>query len=103
VPNPFHSRIVREYQDRPDELRAAAAKVQATLDSEGWQLLRSFLTRAHDDALTRLFQGSGGANGKVLEQAEYARLCGYLAGLLEPQTAARAYQDAVARLTESPE
>jgi hypothetical protein len=97
VPNPFLNRVERDHPD-DDELRAAAAKVRDTVNSEGWQLIQALVDTAHSDALARLFEGHRASNGRVLEQAEYARLCGFLAGLLEPQNAARAYEQAVSRL-----
>jgi hypothetical protein len=98
--NPFLERLKRQYVDKDDELRAAAAKVQETMASPGWRLLWDFITDAEQDALARLFAGHRGANGAVMEQADYARLVGYLSGLREPQGAAEAFELAVRRLEQ---
>lgn len=104
--NPLQAAVERTYAD-DDELIAAASKVEATMTSEGWAILWDFIGAAHDDALTRLFRSHRPNGGTLPDQAEYARLCGYLAGILEPQTAAQAFADAVKQrrdaLTRSPE
>ncbi len=99
--NPWLARLVRDFDDRDDELRAAAAKVQDTLNSPGWQIITGLVEAAQKDATSVLFNGHRGGSGKVLEQAEYSRLCGYLAGLGEPLSAAQAYEQAVGRLVSS--
>lgn len=49
------------------------------------------LDEVHGDAVTRLLFLSAGAEGKVLEQAEYARLLGFLSGLRQSRLAAEAF------------
>ena len=99
----FYNRIRKQYRDQPDELIAAAAKVEQTLQSPGWEFIMDYLENAEQDALTSLFNAHAGASGKVLEQAEYARLGGYLAGIREPQTVALAFRQAAENAShESP-
>lgn len=64
--------------------------VQAMLDSRGWQLLDELLTHVHEEAVTRTLFAHAGSDGRVLEQAEYARLLGFLSGLRQVRWAAEA-------------
>lgn len=48
------------------------------------------LYHTHEDAVTRLLFSHVGSEGRVLEQAEYARLTGFLAGLQQARWAAEA-------------
>jgi hypothetical protein len=64
--------------------------VQATLDSRGWTLMMSLIDSVHEEAVMRALFAHAGSEGRVLEQAEYARLLGFLAGLRQVRWAAEA-------------
>jgi len=64
--------------------------VQALLDSQGWALVDELLTRVQEEAVLRALIDHAGTSGRVLEQAEYARLLGFLAGLRQVRWAAEA-------------
>lgn len=51
----------------------------------------SLIDEVHGEAVARLLFASAGAEGKVLEQAEYARLLGFLSGLRQTRLAAEAF------------
>lgn len=51
----------------------------------------SLIDDVHGDAVSRLLFISAGADGSVLEQAEYARLLGFLSGLRQARVAAEAF------------
>jgi hypothetical protein len=57
----------------------------------GWELLTRLIEDTHGEAVQRLLFLSAGAEGKVLEQAEYARLLGFLSGLRQSRVAAEAF------------
>lgn len=98
----FYNRIRAAYKDRDDELIAAAAKIRETMDTPGWELLWDYIGDAEQKALARLLQSH--STGKVMEQAEYASVVSYLAGIKEPQTVAQAFQQAAENVhIESPE
>jgi hypothetical protein len=65
--------------------------VQAMLDSPGWALVERLLDDTHADATTRLLFSHAGSDGSVMEQAEYARLLGFLSGLKQTRWAAEAF------------
>lgn len=65
--------------------------VQAMLDSPGWQLVDELLARVQEEAVLRSLIDHAGSSGRVLEQAEYARLLGFLAGLRQVRWAAEAF------------
>lgn len=64
--------------------------VQILLDSRGWQVLSDLLAHVHEEAVTRTLFAHAGSEGRVLEQAEYARLLGFLSGLRQVRWAAEA-------------
>lgn len=64
--------------------------IRALLRSEGWQLVNELLGHVHEEAVTRTLFAHAGTEGRVLEQAEYARLLGFLAGLRQTRWAAEA-------------
>jgi hypothetical protein len=74
-----------------DALPSEADAVRSLLDSLGWELLMSLIDEVHGEAVQRLLFLSAGVDGKVLEQAEYARLLGFLAGLRQTRVAAESY------------
>lgn len=84
---PYFAQIRRRDSDGlPSDLDA----VRALVASRGWQLVTELLEQAHGDAVTRLLFAHTGTEGRVLEQAEYARLLGFLAGLKQASVAADA-------------
>lgn len=48
------------------------------------------LEQVHGEAVSRLLFAHTGAEGRVLDQAEYARLLGFLAGLRQSRVAMEA-------------
>lgn len=60
------------------------------LGSRGWALVQELIDQAHGEAVTRLLFSQAGLEGRVLEQAEYARLLGFLSGLQQTRVAAEA-------------
>lgn len=66
-------------------------EVRALLASRGWQVVNELIDDVHETALTRLLMSSAGSEGMVFEQAEYARLLGFLSGLRQTRWAANAY------------
>ena len=85
---PYLARLQRHDSDAlPSEVDA----VRQLLGSKGWELLMRLLDDTHGDAVKRILFASAGAEGKVLEQAEYARLLGFLSGLQQARVAAEAY------------
>lgn len=65
--------------------------VSQMLDSEGWRVVTELVDDVHDQAVTRLLMASAGSDGLVYEQAEYARLLGFLSGLRQTRWAAEAF------------
>lgn len=85
---PYTAKLDRvEYET----LRAQAGKIQQMIDSEAWKILTALVDQARGDASRRTIMGHAGPRGKVLEQAEYARILGYLAGTSELQVAAESF------------
>jgi hypothetical protein len=76
----------RDSDGLPSDLDA----VRQLVASRGWQLVMELIDTAHGDAVSRLLFSHTGAEGRVLEQAEYARLTGFLAGLDQARVAAEA-------------
>jgi hypothetical protein len=74
-----------------EDVQTDADAVRAMLDSAGWQLVAELLGSTHDEAVTRLLFSHAGSEGRVLEQAEYARLLGFLSGLRQTRWAAEAF------------
>lgn len=64
--------------------------VRIMLDSRGWQVISDLLGHVHEEAVTRTLFAHAGSDGRVLEQAEYARLLGFLSGLTQTRWAAEA-------------
>lgn len=88
-----------------DVLRAQAEQVAQLVQQPGWQHLSDLIETVRGTVTARL-EGSGFA-GQILEQAEYARLMGFLAGLRQPQLAADTFAAQLEKLRkrnlESPE
>jgi hypothetical protein len=95
---PYLNRLERDWE--PDDLAAVAEYVHQLEDHPGWQALWRLIEDAHQEAWTSLLAGHAGSKGRVLEQSEYARLMGFLSGLLEPQAAQRAFHVADERRRE---
>jgi hypothetical protein len=74
-----------------DALPSEVDAIRTLLGSTGWELLMRLLDDVHGEAVTRLLFTSAGAEGQVLEQAEYARLLGFLSGLSQSRVAAEAF------------
>jgi hypothetical protein len=72
--------------------------VEAMLKSPGWELVEGLLDKTHSEATTRLLFAHSGADGSVLEQAEYARLLGFLSGLRQTRWAAEAFIEHAERM-----
>jgi hypothetical protein len=81
-----------------DTLPSESDAVRQLLGSTGWALLEELLDAVHGEAVNRLLFASAGAEGKVLDQAEYARLLGFLAGLRQARVAAEAYLEHAERV-----
>ncbi len=88
--------ILRGWDD--DALRIAAEQVEGLRAHPGWLHLLALLGVAEQNALNRLL-GSA-FNDKVLEQAEYSRLLGVLAGIKQPQVAADSFAAALEKLRQ---
>jgi hypothetical protein len=85
---PYFAQLKRRNSDNlPSELDA----VRATVTSSGWELICELIDQAHGDAVRRLLFSHTGAEGRVLDQAEYARLLGFLSGLGQARVAAEAF------------
>ena len=74
-----------------DTLPSDADAVAALLASPGWAVVSALVDDVHDQAVTRLLFAHAGSDGRVLEQAEYARLLGFLSGLRQTRWAAEAF------------
>lgn len=74
-----------------DSLPSEADQVRALAESPGWRLVLELVDAAHGDAVRRLLFSHTGETGKVLDQAEYARLLGFLSGLGQARVAAEAF------------
>jgi hypothetical protein len=74
-----------------DSVLSERDAVQALLDSRGWALLNELLDDVHENAVTRLLLTHAGSEGRVFDQAEYARLVGFLSGLQQFRWAAEAF------------
>lgn len=87
---PYLARLERD-EEWADQLETVCHHVEALTDHPGWQALTKLMDEAHEDAFTKVLHGHSGAQGRVLEQAEYARLHGFFAGLGEYRAAQRAF------------
>jgi hypothetical protein len=85
---PFLARLRR---NDTDAVASDSDAVRAMLDSRGWQLVNELIEGTHEEATTRLVFGHVGTDGRILEQAEYARILGFLAGLRQTRWAAEAF------------
>ena len=85
---PFLAHL-RKYGDFESALSDRDA-VEATLDSHGWTLVMNLIDSVHEEAVMRALFAHAGSEGRVLEQAEYARLLGFLSGLRQVRWAAEA-------------
>ena len=83
-----------------DSVLSDREAVQAMLNSTGWALLNELLDEVHEDAVTRLLLSHAGSEGKVFEQAEYARLLGFLSGLQQFRWAAEAFIEHAERVRQ---
>jgi hypothetical protein len=84
---PYHAHLRRR---DPDRLLADRDAVSALLASPGWQVLEELTDAVHGTAVDRLLFSHAGSEGRVLDQAEYARLLGFLSGLGQARVAAEA-------------
>lgn len=73
-----------------DSVLSEREAVTQTLASPGWAIVEGLIEEAHADAVTRLLLSHAGTEGKVFDQAEYARLLGFLSGLRQYRWAAEA-------------
>jgi hypothetical protein len=73
-----------------DALPSEADAVAQLVQTPGWQIVAELIEAAHGDAVSRLLFAHSGAEGRVLDQAEYARLLGFLSGLRQARVAAEA-------------
>lgn len=85
-----------EKWDDEDTSLTAAKQVEQLTQHPGWTQLLRLLDAAEKNALDRLLNMN---TARVPEQAEYARLTGFLAGLREPTVAAKAFQVYAERVT----
>jgi hypothetical protein len=76
----------------PDEIASELEAITQLRDSPGRALIAALIDDVHTNAVHRLLFASSGAEGRVMEQAEYARLLGFLAGLDQFRVAIEAYE-----------
>jgi hypothetical protein len=74
-----------------DRLSGEVDAIEQMLRSPGWRVLTELVEHVHGEAVNRLLFSHTGSEGVVLEQAEYARLMGFLAGLRQYRVAAEAF------------
>jgi hypothetical protein len=74
-----------------DQIAAEADVVRSLSEAPGWALVQDMVNEVHGNAVYRLLFESTGAEGRVLDQSEYARLLGFLAGLDQARVAVEAY------------
>lgn len=70
---------------------AARDAVAQMFAMQGWTLVQELIEEVHGQAVTRLLLSHAGSDGHVYEQAEYARLLGFLSGLRQARWAAEAF------------
>lgn len=75
----------------PDEVASEIDAVYALKASPGMGLVQALIDEVHGNAVSRLLFASTGLDGRVLDQAEYARLLGFLAGLDQFRVAVESY------------
>jgi hypothetical protein len=76
----------------PDQIASEIEAIKQLREHPGWALVEHLIDDVHGNAVNRLLFASSGAEGRVLEQAEYARLLGFLAGLDQARAAIEAYE-----------
>jgi len=81
----------RDKTSGSDRLPAEVDAIQQMLDGEGWRVLTELVEYVHGEAVSKILFEHAGSEGRVLEQAEYARLLGFLAGLRQARVAAEAF------------
>jgi hypothetical protein len=81
----------RDRTSDPDRLPSEVDAVRQMLDGDGWRVLTELVDHVHGEAVGRLLFEHAGADGHVLDQAEYARLLGFLSGLRQARVAAEAF------------
>lgn len=74
-----------------DQIASEVGQIEALLAMPGMALIEDLIDAVHRNAVERLLFASAGAEGRVLDQAEYARLLGFLAGLGQARVAAEAF------------
>lgn len=84
---PYHAHLRKRDTDRLTVDRDA---VQQLVAMPGWSILETLIEDVHGEAVSRLLFAHAGSEGRVLDQAEYARLLGFLAGLRQFRVAAEA-------------
>jgi hypothetical protein len=84
---PYHAHL--RHRDT-DQIIVDRDAVAALSDSPGWAVLQALLEQVHGEAVSRLLFAHTGSEGRVLDQAEYARLLGFLAGLRQSRVAMEA-------------
>lgn len=75
----------------PDQIASEIEQIEALRAMPGSALVNDLIATVHRNAVERLLFASTGAEGKVLDQAEYARLLGFLAGLDQARVAVEAF------------
>jgi hypothetical protein len=87
-----HRPYLAHLRNKPiDSTATDAGEVAAMLDSHGWRVVMDLIDEVHETALTRLLMEHAGIEGHPLDQAEYARLLGFLSGLRQTRWAAEAF------------
>lgn len=84
---PYHAHL--RHRDT-DQIITDRDAVRQLSESPGWVVLMDLLEQVHGEAVSRLLFAHTGAEGRVLDQAEYARLLGFLAGLRQSRVAMEA-------------
>ena len=84
---PYHAHLRRR---DPDRLTADRDAISQLLTSPGWRVLEELMAEVHGNAVDRLLFSHAGSEGRVMDQAEYARLLGFLSGLDQARVAAEA-------------
>ena len=74
-----------------DAIASEYAAVLELQNTPGWALVMELIETVHGEAVTRLLMGHAGQDGRILDQAEYARLLGFLSGLRQTRWAAEAF------------
>lgn len=88
LPYLAHLRTLDKTSD-VERLADDADAVGRMLESRGWTVLTELVRYVHGEAANRLVFAHQGSQGKVLDQAEYARVLGFLAGLQQFEAAAQ--------------